>query len=130
VLPGARCATDSIKRPGGEQVDLTVSFLDLLVVGEIKCFLYPIEPIEHFNYLKRLQAAADQATRKAQWLHENPQIVADALQISPDLASSLRPVPIVVTNHGAGFGLEIGGARVVDAHFLTSTSQPTNTSLE
>ncbi len=91
---------------------------DLLIVGEIKCFLYPIEPIEHFNYRKKLQDAGNQATRKAKWLHESPQVVAEALQISAELAASLRAVPIVVTNQGAGFGLEAGGARVVDFHFL------------
>ena len=118
LLTNARSTTHSIRHPDGEQIDLLVMLGNLLIVGEVKCFLYPIEPIEHFNYLKKLQDAGTQATRKAKWLHENPQVVAKELQISADLAASLRAVPIVVTNQGAGFGLEAGGARVIDFHFL------------
>jgi hypothetical protein len=119
LLSLARCADSSNERSGdGEQVDLLITLGNLLVVGEVKCFLYPIEPIEHFNYLRRLDEAGAQAARKANWLHENPQVVANALQISPALAASLRPVPIIVTNQGAGLGLEANGARVIDFHFL------------
>ena len=119
LLPNARCAPDSIGRFGyGEQVDLLIMLDHLLIVGEIKCFLYPIESTEHFNYLRKLEEAGGQATRKANWLHENPELVANALQISTEVAASLRPVPIVVTNQGAGFGLEAGGARTIDFHFL------------
>jgi hypothetical protein len=118
LLSVAQCAAASVERLGdGEQVDLLVMLGDLLIVGEIKCFLYPIEPTEHFNYLKRLDEAGGQATRKANWLR-NPHVVADALQITSEMATSLRPVPIVVTNQGACFGLEANGARVIDFHFL------------
>jgi hypothetical protein len=118
LLDNSRCTTNSISGDKGEQIDLLVVLGSLLIVGEIKCFLYPIEPIEHFNYLKRLEAAGVQAVRKADWLGQNPQIVADALQISRISAASLRTVAVVVTNQGAGFGLQLGGARIIDAHFL------------
>ena len=44
--------------------------------------------------------------------------VAGALGITMEWARTLRPIPITVTNQGAGFGLALGGSRVVDFHFL------------
>jgi len=115
----ARCAARSIEQKNsGEQVDLVILLGNLLLVGEIKCLLYPIEPIEHFNYLRKLDDAGMQATRKARWLKENPAVVAMELELPLDSVNSLRLVPLVITNQGAGFGLEVHGARVVDSHFL------------
>jgi hypothetical protein len=84
----------------------------------VKCFLYPIEPSEHYNYLRKLNEAGEQAVRKSKWLTENPSEIMRAVGISADRAGRLRPVPIVVTNQGAGFGLDASGARIIDFHFL------------
>lgn len=119
-LPDAKCVLHSIERPGdtGEQIDLLILLGNLVVVGEVKCRLYPVESIERYNYLRRLNEAGDQVVRKGQWLEQNAKIIADAFQISIERARSLHLVPIVVLNQGAGFGILANGARVVDFHFL------------
>ena len=117
LLDDTRCAPDGIKRAGGfaEQIDLVVQLGGLLVVGEIKCLLFPTEPRERFNYMRKLKDAAEQVWRKAAALASRPDIAARALGITEDRASRLRPVPIVVVNQGFGLASEIGGCRVVDA---------------
>jgi hypothetical protein len=45
-------------------------------------------------------------------------LVAKVFGLSLEEATSLRIVPIVVTNQGACFGLLANGARIVDFHFL------------
>ena len=120
LLPNCQCAPNAVTRvrDSGEQIDLVIALGDLLVVGEVKCFLYPIEPSERHDYLRKLADAGDQAVRKAKWLVDNPTEIVKALGISAERAATLRAVPIVVTNQGAGFSLKLNDARVVDFHFL------------
>jgi hypothetical protein len=119
-LPHSKCALDSIARTdqNGEQIDLLISLGNLAIVGEVKCRLYPIESAEHYNYLERLNDAGDQVVRKANWLKQNPEAIAKALHLPTATVQTLRIVPIVVMNQGAGFGLLANGARVVDFSFL------------
>jgi hypothetical protein len=120
LLPNARCAKDGVSRndESEEQIDLLMRLGNLLIVGEIKCLLAPVEPIEHFNFLTKLDAAGQQAVRKAKWISENVSVVAEVLNLTAAEARELRPVPIIVLNQGSGFGLLAGGVRVVDFHFL------------
>ena len=120
LLPNSFCAANSIeqKTATDEQIDLIARVGSILIVAEIKCLLAPVESLEHFNYLNRLEQAGDQATRKAAWLSNRPDVVGGALQISEQEVKSLRVVPIVIVNQGVGFGLSVKGAHVVDFHFL------------
>jgi hypothetical protein len=60
-LPNARCANEDVVSEGeiGEQIDLMVRLGTLLIVGEVKCRLYPIESTERHNYLKGMNSAGD-----------------------------------------------------------------------
>jgi hypothetical protein len=120
LLPDSRCAPNAVSRSSqdGEQIDLLIVLGNILIVGEVKCFLYPIEASEHNNYLKKLDDAGAQALRKSKWIVDNPGEIIKALQIPVERVGTLRAVPIIVTNHGAGFGLSYNGARVIDFHFL------------
>jgi hypothetical protein len=119
-LSNAKSLPDSVDFDGisQEQVDLVILLGNLLLVGEVKCRLYPVESLEKYNYLQRLDDAGKQAVRKAGWLKDNSKLTADLFGISLERAKSLKLVPLVVVNQGAGFGLQMGGARIVDFHFL------------
>jgi hypothetical protein len=119
-LPNARIAAESLDRTaeGGEQIDLLIRLGGLLIVGEVKCLLAPVESMERYNYLTNLEKAGSQASRKADWIVQHRDAAAEALGLGEAEVKSLRPVPIVVTNQGIGFGLLVDGARVVDFHFL------------
>jgi hypothetical protein len=120
LLSNARCARDGIGRndEDEEQIDLLLRLGNILVVGEVKCLLAPIEAMEHFNYLTKLNEASKQAIRKAKWISDNRDIAARALGLSLKDVEPLRPIPIVVLNQSAGVGLLFQYARVVDLHFL------------
>jgi hypothetical protein len=120
LLQNARCAKDGVSRQGetGEQIDLLIRLGDLLIVGEVKCLLAPVESMEHFNYLSKLNGAGEQAVRKAKWILENLDVVAELLKLTTAEVQQLRLVPIVILNQGFGFGLLAGGARVIDFHYL------------
>ena len=122
LLTDARCAKHSIKKDAdfGEQIDLLIQLGSLLIVGEVKCFLSPADSIERFRYFKKLKAASSQARSKAALLGTRPDVVARALEITEERARQLRVLPIVVTNQGFGFSLDVGGCRVVEAGFLKS----------
>lgn len=121
LLPNAKCAHNSISRPDekGEQIDLLVALGGILIVGEVKCFLYPVEASEHYDYLRKLDEAGNQAKRKSQWLADRPTVIADSLGISLERAKEIRPIPVVITNQGAGFSLAMNGVRIIDFHFLS-----------
>jgi hypothetical protein len=122
LLKDSRCASSEIKKTADfeEQIDLLVRLGDLLIVGEVKCWLYPADPHEQFNHLKKLRAAAEQAKRKARLLQGRPDVAAKALGLSEDECRKLRVVPLVVTNQGFGFSLNVDGCAVTDAAFLVT----------
>ena len=115
-----RCAPRGIKKDAefSEQVDLLVRLGDLLIVGEVKCWLYPADLFERFNHLRKLKEAANQANRKARLLQSRPNIAAEALGLTEEECRSLRVAPLVIMNQGFGFSLTIGGCAVTDALFL------------
>ena len=101
-----------------EQIDLLIRLGPLLIVGEVKCWLYPADAIERFNQLRKLRKAAEQVKRKANALRARPDVAAKALGLSEELCQHLRVVPLVVSNQGFGFSLDLGGCFVTDAAFL------------
>ncbi|WP_428663062.1 hypothetical protein [Reyranella sp.] len=116
----AACAPNGIKSTAAfpEQIDLLIAFGGLCLVGEVKFFLTPADPHERARYFGKLEDAAQQAVRKAAALDARRDIVAKALGTDEDAAKALELRPIVVTNQGFAFSLEVNGARVVDAKFL------------
>lgn len=94
LLDDARSAANGVKatKESPEQVDLVVQIGDLLVVGEVKCFLFPADSRERFRHRRKLKEAADQAWRKAQRLSSRPDVAARAPGISQAQAASLRPI--------------------------------------
>ena len=119
-LPDARVARGGIVASDEfpEQVDFVACVGSILLVGEIKFLLTPADPHQWPRYFAKLTDAASQANRKAAALIERPDVIAATLEISEARAGSLRPVSLVILNHGAGFSLEVGGCRIVDSEFL------------
>ena len=113
-------AADGVKKSNDfpEQIDLLLQFGQTLIVGEIKCFLFPAESMERFNYLKNVGAATRQVNRKAALLVARRDVIAASLAISLEKAEPLRIVPLVVLNQGFGSCLVIDGCTVTDAKFL------------
>jgi hypothetical protein len=119
LLIDASAAEHGLKRKGeSEEIDLLVRVGDILLVGEVKCFVAPSEPTDKRNHLDNLDKATAQAKVKRLWVEANTAAVAKALGVDATQAARLRVVPVVVLNHGFGMGLERYGVPVVDLHYL------------
>ncbi|MEI4264314.1 hypothetical protein, partial [Roseovarius sp. D0-M9] len=66
---------------GGEEIDLLFRIGGRVVVAEVKCLVAPNESIERFNHLSKLEEAAKQAKRKAEWLSNNLPLVEELLEV-------------------------------------------------
>lgn len=120
LLKDAQCADREIKKDAnfGEQIDLLVRLGQLLIVGEVKCWLFPADPFECFIHLRKLRHAAGQAKRKADLLREQPNVAANVLSLTEEECRRLRMVPLVIANQGFGFSLNVDGCLVTDAAFF------------
>jgi len=102
-------------RTGGEEIDLLFRIGKRIVVGEVKCLVAPNESIDRFNHLSKLEGAAEQAKRKAEWLSKNLHLVEGSLGADVTKADI---VPIVVLNQKIGSGLLIDGVAITDIYLL------------
>ena len=120
LLTDARCAPNAIKKTADfpEQIDLLVQLGDLLLVCEVKCFLFPADSRERLNYMEKLADAAEQAKRKAKALALHADASAKALGLADERAGQLRVVPLVVVNQEFGVSYDFDDCLVVDARFL------------
>jgi hypothetical protein len=109
-----------LKRKGGsEEIDLLIRVGNAVIVGEVKCFVAPSEPIQKHNHLDNLAKATAQANSKRIWAEANREVIASALGIDdPARVAALTIQPLVVLNHGFGMGLERDDVPIVDLHYL------------
>lgn len=98
----ARVAPDQVMlRLGGseEEIDLLIALGTIVLVGEIKCSVFPVSALELFNHRETLKDAQAQVARKAAVLAEN---LREARESIPELADSepatCMVVPVVVSN--------------------------------
>lgn len=100
---------------GGEEIDLLFRIGSRIIVAEVKCLVAPNESIERFNHLSKLEEAARQARRKADWLSSNLQMVEETLGLD---VSAADITPLVVLNQRIGSGLLIDGVAITDIFLL------------
>lgn len=121
LLPTSRCAEHSIKKGEfPEEIDILIKLGNILIVGEVKCWLFPADPFERQEYFGKLRKAALQATRKAAALDKRRDVAANALCLPIEQLQNLRIIPLVVTNQGFGMSLEVEECRVTDRTFLAN----------
>jgi hypothetical protein len=119
LLTDTACSPRAIKRgKDGEEIDIVIRLGRTIIVGEIKCLIIPSESLERYNHIGKIEAAADQAIRKSQWLQKNASALEASIGKLPCAIEDLRFVPLVILNNGIGIGLDIDGCIVTDAGFL------------
>lgn len=120
LLPDAEVYPNGLKRKGNsEEIDLLIRLGKTIIVGEIKCFTIPDGILGRFNHLKRISKATRQCADKLRWAEKNRDKMALAFGISDaSVAESLKFVPIVLSNHQIGLGLQRNGITVIDLNYL------------
>lgn len=102
---------------GGEEIDLLIRCKSVVMVVELKCFVRPVDPIDRYDYIEKLEGAAVQAAKKAEWAAQNREKISPFLGDVLDVGE-LKFLPMVALNNSAGVGLEINGVPVTDVHWL------------
>ncbi len=98
-----------------EEIDLIFVVGERIIIGEIKCQMFPTEALEYFEYYTTLNEAAIQAKRKANFVRHHLDVVLPRLQIPYSLPVGEAVVmPCVVPNQPLGVGFPIEGVPVVD----------------
>lgn len=99
-----------------EEIDILVRIGRLVLIGEAKCQLFPVEPIEEYRFRERLKEGAAQATRKAAAVR-NSLAELQAI-IGLRALDDVSVIPFVLSNHLLGSGYPIGCTPVVDLLYL------------
>ncbi|HEY8696247.1 MAG TPA: hypothetical protein VIM02_01410 [Rhizomicrobium sp.] len=116
LLKDAEVVPNPVRGPEGEEIDLLIRVGSLILVGEAKCQLFPVDPLEEFRYRARLVEAAEQANRKAETLQANSKFVRETFGLSQHV--EFRVVPFALSNLLVGSGFPINGVAVTDLLFM------------
>lgn len=103
----------------GEEIDILIRLGSLIILGEVKCQKFPVSPLERHNYINTLKGAATQAKRKATWVELNLEVVAKKFSVD-NVRLSGKIIPIIISNHALGVGMEFEGVPVLDLLTITN----------
>lgn len=123
LAPIAQLRTDSFffTPPGGrgEEIDLVIVVGTRVIIGEVKCFLEPVSPIDHRNHREKIVEASAQVARKLEAVRKDPAAFRDrAQQYGVTIPADFVPLPLVVLNHALGAGRVINDVPIVDLRIL------------
>lgn len=107
--------------PGGreEEIDLVIVVGTRVIVGEVKCFLEPVSPIDHRNHREKIVDASEQVARKLDAVRKDPEAFRDrAKQYGMMIPADFVPLSLVVLNHAIGAGRVVNGVPIVDLRIL------------
>jgi hypothetical protein len=116
LLRDAQIAPQSlIVGPNREEVDLLVRIGRLVLVGEAKCQLFPVDAVESYRFQDRLHEGALQAARKATAVRDHPEDIRIPLGLRTE---QITVVPFVLSNSLLGSGYPINDVGVIDLVYL------------
>ncbi|HEL3833127.1 TPA: hypothetical protein UMX25_002174 [Stenotrophomonas maltophilia] len=102
-----------------EEVDLLIVVGNSLLIGEAKCFLQPVSPVDRRNHREKVLDAVTQVARKADAARSAPdELRRRAKELGVIIPANAEILPVVVLNHAIGAGETIGGVPVVDLRIL------------
>jgi hypothetical protein len=100
-----------------EQIDIIFWIQNILVVGEIKCNIYPVTPIDIYNYIADLKKGALQIKRKSAFIRKNFIELLSSGQIPEQSyfnVVSMEILPIVISNLPLLVGMSFEDVPIVD----------------
>lgn len=104
-------------QPEEEQIDLLIRVGSVILVGEVKCQLFPnTDALRRHNYWKTLEDAAKQSKRKTKFVKYNRGKFLEKLGWAD--SDSIFFHPVVITNVSLGVGFEVGGVPVADSRVV------------
>lgn len=102
-----------------EEIDFVWVIGSLVLIGEVKCSLFPTSPIEFHNFFDLIDSAVLQAKRKANFVQNNLFALFQTLNIEiPENEEHLKVFPIVITNLPYGSGFPVNEVPITDLRIL------------
>jgi hypothetical protein len=104
----------------GEQIDLIIKLRNTFLIGEVKCTLYPVEPLEFYRYYKVVKNdAIPQIKRKVDFINHNKGKFLEVLGLAEKMNYlNIKLIPFIFTNHPYCVGFPIENVPVVDRYIL------------
>lgn len=100
-----------------EQIDTVLVIGDLVILGESKCILHPVEAKQIALHRKTVSDAALQIKRKALSVEKHPETFRTQLSSQGvELPEKFRILPVVILNGSIHSGFEVDGVAVVDLY--------------
>ena len=100
-----------------EEIDLIIIFDDIILLGEIKCHLYPTDPIKVHNTIKDLEQGTTQIQRKKDFFKAHFKSISSELNL-PD-EKNFKIIGCVITNRGLLTGFSKDGIPIVDLRIIS-----------
>lgn len=102
-----------------EEIDLLIVLGNKVIVGEIKCFLQPVSPVDRKNHRAKLFDAARQVERKAEAVRSAAaDFRARASEYSISIPQEIDVLSVVILNHAFGAGEVIENVPIVDLRII------------
>ncbi|KAF0141399.1 MAG: hypothetical protein FD122_1647 [Stygiobacter sp.] len=102
-----------------EEIDLVIWIGSKIIIGELKCVLYPTSPLEEYRYHNRLIEAKDQIKRKKIFVENNLETFLTKISLRDKInIEEIKIIPFVLTNLLIGGGKDIDGIPVIDLLLL------------
>ena len=99
------------------QIDTVLVIGDLVILGESKCILHPVEAKQIALHRKTVSDAALQIKRKALSVEKHPETFRTQLSSQGvELPEKFRILPVVILNGSIHSGFEVDGVAVVDLY--------------
>ena len=101
-----------------EELDLVLRIGNKIIIGEIKCILFPTNPLDKYHYFKKLEDATVQVLRKLNNIKQDVQKTLAQFQWNDLCPENVEFVPLVINNLPFATGINYNSVPVVDASLL------------
>jgi len=99
-----------------EEIDLLIILKTVVIIGEVKCIKYPVEPRDKHNSLKVVNKGVNQILRKTDFIKK----WQDHLEKEIGNINGKLIIPIVITNYPIYSGYQIKDVPIIDFNLLLS----------
>ncbi|WP_150118703.1 hypothetical protein [Collimonas fungivorans] len=123
MLSASKCLERGVKftapNEREEEIDFVAMIGNIVIVGEVKCFLDPAEAKQTAMHRMKVIDAVTQVRRKADTVREHKEAFrVRAFQLGLELPVQFDVLPIVVLNSAIHCGFAVDGVPIVDEHIL------------
>lgn len=115
-LPG-----EVAEEPLYEDIDIVLRIGNVIVIGEVKCFLQPVDPDEIFKHREKVIKAQAQLKRKTDYIKKyKKQFLEECARRNFCLPEDFKIQPLVLLNGQYHCGIPYDGTPIVDIMILAT----------